>query len=271
MQEEFVRPEKPKWATLLQEAVNTPGLVNPCYNRFHDYSISNTVWAIWQCMGRGIAPGPIAPYSRWQAMGRQVRKGEKALSMLMPVTIHKGKGKGADRADADKADKEDWLTVFVVKNRWFVLAQTDGLDLPPAPLPDWDRAKAADALGLTQVAYDSIDGNSQGYCKGKAFAINPLAVAPHKTAFHEMGHCLLHGGEETDGETQSQKEMEAEAVAMLCLDSLGIVEGQEYARGYIQSWWGAGNPIPDEAARKIFRAADQIVKAGKPEAKSEAE
>ena len=32
-------------------------------------------------------------------------------------------------------------------------------------------------------------------------------------------------------------------------------------RGHIQSWWGAGNPIPDRSAQRILKAADQILRA----------
>ena len=32
--------------------------------------------------------------------------------------------------------------------------------------------------------------------------------------------------------------------------------------GYIQHWWGQGNPIPERSAQRIFKAADQILKAG---------
>src|SRR5262249_55859251 len=38
--------------------------------------------------------------------------------------------------------------------------------------------------------------------------------------------------------------------------------GVECCRGYIQSWWGAGNPIPERSAQRILKAADQILKAG---------
>ena len=58
------------------------------------------------------------------------------------------------------------------------------------------------------------------------------------------------------------REVEAESVALLCLLALGL-SGAEYCRGYIQSWWGAGNPIPERSAQRILKAADQILKAGR--------
>lgn len=62
--------------------------------------------------------------------------------------------------------------------------------------------------------------------------------------------------------------MEAEAVALLCCEALGL-EGAEYARGYIQIWFFEGtgynaDAIPEKSAQKIFRTADQILRAGRP-------
>ena len=56
-------------------------------------------------------------------------------------------------------------------------------------------------------------------------------------------------------------ECEAEAVALLCCAALDL-PGVEYCRGYIQSWWGQGNPIPERSAQRVLKAADQILKAG---------
>jgi hypothetical protein len=58
------------------------------------------------------------------------------------------------------------------------------------------------------------------------------------------------------------KEAEAEATAMLIADALDI-PGADESRGYLQSWWGAGNEIPAESAQRIFGAADKILKAGR--------
>ena len=55
---------------------------------------------------------------------------------------------------------------------------------------------------------------------------------------------------------------EAEAVALLCCESLGL-PGAEYSRGYIQSW-GQGQAFSERSAQRIFHAADQILRAGCP-------
>jgi hypothetical protein len=63
------------------------------------------------------------------------------------------------------------------------------------------------------------------------------------------------------------REVEAEAVAMLCCEALNL-EGADYCRGYIQNWLrpvvaSNGEAIPEKSAQKIFRAADQILRAGR--------
>jgi hypothetical protein len=85
-----------------------------------------------------------------------------------------------------------------------------------------------------------------------------------------LGH--TSEGDFADGETtpRSLREVEAEAVALLCCESLGL-EGADYCRGYLQNWLRRGTgleaeTIPEKSAQKIFRAADQIIRAGRSEA-----
>jgi hypothetical protein len=40
----------------------------------------------------------------------------------------------------------------------------------------------------------------------------------------------------------------------------------EFSRGYIQHWWGSGNPIPERSAQRILKVANQILVAGRPAA-----
>jgi hypothetical protein len=67
---------------------------------------------------------------------------------------------------------------------------------------------------------------------------------------------------DTEATPRNLREVEAESVALLCCESLNL-EGSAYCRGYIQNWM-QGEVIPDESARRIFRAADKILKAGAP-------
>jgi hypothetical protein len=56
------------------------------------------------------------------------------------------------------------------------------------------------------------------------------------------------------------QELEAESVALLCLDALGL-PGAEYCRAYVQSW-AATDDLTDDVASRIMTAADAMLRAG---------
>jgi antirestriction protein ArdC len=215
------------------------------------------VWLIPRNL-RGIDPGPINTYPGWQKLKRQVRKGEKAIWLCMPLT----------RKMKDEASGEDQtvISTFIWKAHWFVLAQTEGEPVAMPEMPAWDKARALTTLNITKAPFTTTDGNVQGYARKREVAISPVAAMPHKTLFHELAHVELGHTAELDFKDSEQtpgnlREAEAEAVAMLLCESLEL-PGSEYARGYIQSWL-KGDVIPEKSAMKIFGAADRILKAGR--------
>lgn len=263
----MTRPTNPRWSELLIEAVERPGLILEAYHRFHGYSLGNQVAALCQCLGRGIAPGPIATLPRWNELGRTVQRGAKALTLCMPVTVKERSERPEHVPSSDPTGPGDRKRIFIWKARWFVLAQTDGGAPPPeVVIPSWDRARALRTLDVQDVPFAHPDGNVQGYARARTVAVSPLAQLPAKTLFHELGHVLL--GHSTAGEAdrldlpKTLTEAEAEAVALLCLEALGL-PGAEYARGYIQAWYGRGTALPDHSAQRIFKAADSILRAGR--------
>ena len=260
----------PKWSALLVEAVNKPGLIMDAYSAFWNYSVGNQILALVQCQLRGIQPGPINTFPKWQTLGRVVKRGERALTLCMPIT--------RKRRD-DESDDEHTFTSFVHKARWFVVSQTIGDELGPVTIPEWDAERALAALSIERIPFDKTDGNVQGFARERQVAINSVAQLPHKTLFHEVAHVLLHTSEgsftDTEHTPRNLREVEAEAVALLCCEALGL-EGADYARGYIQNWLPEGSgssaeAIPEKSAQKIFRAADQILRAGRPSKEQAAE
>jgi len=202
----------------------------------------------------------MATYPKWKELGRHVRKGEKAITLCQPVTVKR------TVASEDSSDDAEVFTRFVWRPHWFVLAQTEGQELAPVPIPAWDKARALAVLDIQDVPFDVTDGNVLGFARGRAIAVSPLNSLPHKTCFHEVAHVLLgHTGEgdQNDGEPtpRNLRECEAEAVALLCCAALDL-PGVECCRGYIQAWWGTGNPIPERSAQRVLKVADRILKAG---------
>src|SRR5437016_10245417 len=80
---------------LLEEAVTKPGTVMKAYSLFWNYSLGNQLLALIQAAQREIPLGPIASYNKWQELGRQVRRGEKAIVLCRPITV---KGKSTETA-----------------------------------------------------------------------------------------------------------------------------------------------------------------------------
>ena len=254
------RPTSKAFTALLQDAVHEPGILSQAYRQFHTYSLGNQLLAMVQCHARELEPGPMATYPRWKELGRYVRKGEKALTLCMPITIKR-------QAEATDDHAEDGVyTRFVYKSCWFVISQTEGEPLPDPETPDWDAARALDALDVQEIPFDHVDGNCLGLARDRLIAINPINPLPHKTRFHELAHVLLgHTAEglQADDETtpRTLRECEAEAVALVCCAALEL-PGVDECRGYIQHWWGQGHEIPEPSARRILKVADQILKAG---------
>lgn len=260
----------PKWSALLVEAVNKPGLIMEAYSAFHNYSMGNQILALVQCQLRGLEPGPINTFPGWQALGRNVKRGERALVLCMPIT-RKRRDENANDSN-EEVKEEHTYTSFVYKPRWFVISQTVGDEFLTPRLPEWEAKQALETLNIEQVAFTETNGNVQGYARKRQVAINPVAQFPTKTLFHEAAHVMLgHTAEadftDTERTPKSLREVEAEAVALLCCEALNL-EGADYCRGYIQNWLCPaigynGDAIPEKSAQKIFHTADQILRAGR--------
>lgn len=248
------------WSELLKKAVTEPGLISKAYNAFYGYSLGNRMHAMCECMERNITPGPIATFKAWQEKGRYVLKGQKAISLCMPVTM-----KGEKERDGVK--EEFTFNRFIFRNNWFVLSQTEGKEVEIPVIPEWKKEIALEKLSIKEIPFDNCNGNIMGFATASSeIAINPLNPMPWKTLFHELAHIVLghtSEGQLADSEETPRdiRELEAESVSLLVCESLGL-PGQEYSRGYIQNWY-KGNEVPEKSAQRIFSAANKILESGK--------
>jgi len=257
------KQEHATWGELLHSAVHTPGKLLAAYTAFHNYSFRNALLALEQCISRRIEPGPLNSYKGWLALSRQVRKGEKGITLCMPMEYKKRVQK-----DDEREEESDEVTrsTFGFRAYWFVLAQTEGETHYEQAIPGFDLDTALQTLNITRTPFDEINGNVQGFAHQREIAVSPIAELPLKTTLHEIAHVVL-------GHTTSQKfvdlehidrnirEVEAESVALICCESLGL-PGAEAARGYIQHWLQGEKEIPNQSAARIFTAAQTILKAG---------
>jgi antirestriction protein ArdC len=105
------------------------------YTAFHNYSFGNALLALEQCIRRNLQPGPLNTYNGWLERKRQVRKGEKGITLCMPMPFKK-----ATQTDGVKDETAEPQTCYAFRFRayWFVLAQTEGEDTPIPPIPGFD-------------------------------------------------------------------------------------------------------------------------------------
>jgi len=247
------------YAELLKEAVTKKGVLSSCYSRFHRYSFANQIWAWAQSCEMNIPLAPIATLKQWNAMGRKVKKGSSAIFLNMPVMI--------DVKDPITKEKTGEVKqLFIPRKNWFFLSQTEGDEyVQEEKIAEWDKDLSLQNLKIEEVPFTMADGNCQGYAEGRSIAINPVAVLPHKTRFHEiahivLGHTLEHKMADSELTPRDIREVEAESVAYILCQLLGL-KGEEESRGYIQSWL-KDKDIEDASARKIFSAVDKILKSG---------
>ena len=255
-----------QWADLLNKAISEPGIISGAYSAFHSYSLGNQIAAAFQLSAKGLPLAPIASFKAWKDKGRSVKKGEKAIALCMPVTM-----KGEDKATGE----EFTFARFVWKNNWFSLDQTEGAEFVHESVsPEWDKQAALLNLDISEGRFEMANGNVQGYASSRTIAVNPLAVLPHKTRFHEIAHIVLgHTAESVMSDSEMTprdiREVEAEGVAYILCTLLGL-PGIAESRGYIQSWLGC-QPLTEKTAQRIFSVADKILKAGKLAATKEGE
>lgn len=176
--------KRPDWSALFHEALTQPGLLSDAYRQFHRYSAGNAMLIALQAMFRGLQLSPVASFKGWLNKGYAVKKGEKALAMVMPVTVS-SRARADDEVDtpvltvsADpsstppgkKSGKKPGgatHTVFMLRRNWFLLSQVEpGPDAQPleeSATPVWSLDQAAQTLGIPLLPFEMMNGNCQGY------------------------------------------------------------------------------------------------------------
>lgn len=216
--------------------------------RFHRYSLYNQILIWIQCP----TAAQVAGYSTWQTFGRQVKKGESAIRILAPLT------------QKDPETKEQKLIGFKPVCV-FDLSQTDGPDLPKKPKPysmdgfSQAQAQALAAKSTFPVEYVDAPLYHFGSTNGKRIKINQnLSPADQAgTLLHEWAHALLHFGSGPGCTLTSQeKELEAESVAFVLCEMLGI-KALEASSNYLVHY-GADEKALAASLKHIAQAVKEI-------------
>ncbi len=235
--------------------------------RFHTYSPTNQLLIWWQ---RPDATR-VAGYQRWQELGRQVRKGEKGIAILAPMTR---KAHGDDCHGKKGCDCPLRLGGFKTAHV-FDVAQTDGEPLPDPIGPETLTGDAPTHLWIalaTQVGEAGFDlrRETTSGCES-AFGVTDytarvVIVRPDlderqacKTLAHELAHVLLHDPARDDsGRARGVKEVEAESVAYVVLRRYGVDDVGCYSFGYLAGWAQGDPRLIEATAERVARTADEI-------------
>ena len=146
--------------TILHIALTQPGVMNQAYRAFHNYSIGNQLLAAVQLLDKGLPLAPIASFNAWREKGRFVKKGEKAISLFMPISVKRRADKDAP-ADSDEAgavgEGSGTFSRFMLRPNWFSLNQTEGDEFTAESItPAWDAATAMAALDITEEPFGLV-------------------------------------------------------------------------------------------------------------------
>ena len=225
--------------------------------RFHRYSFGNVVLIHRQ---RPDATR-VAGFHAWKALGRSVKKGERGIRILAPVTYSR---KAAEELEDGEPGR---LLVGFRGAVVFDVSQTDGQELPEGPTrrltgnaPTESRARLEDvATGFGFRVEDSeLPGSRNGDCSfGERLIRVRMGLAPAqqvKTLAHELAHGILHEG----ADCREVAELEAESVAFIVCAEMGV-DSSDYSFGYVASWAGGA----DEAISQIRESGERISRASR--------
>jgi len=238
--------------------------------RFHAYSLNNVLLIMWQ---RPNATH-VAGYRTWQQLGRQVKKGERAIYIFAPRPYHV-----TMTTDTDEEDTRTGCTFRPVPV--FDISQTDGAPLPTLQTPTLSGEagqEAYDALhtlaiaeGLTVTTHDpDTDGDDrrssyEGYYSARRkliFVKQATPTAMCATLIHELAHYLDPGAHTSPPETS---ETVAEAAAFVVAEAVGI-DTSGYSFPYIAGWTARqdGAALVKQLMARIHPIAQRLLAALEP-------
>ena len=203
--------------------------------RFHNYSAGNVLLILAQ---RPDATR-VAGLRLWNSLGRRVNRGEHGIKIVVPIT--------RKATDETTGDDEHRIVAFSV-GTVFAEDQTSGDDLDPVA-PQLLTGAAPEGLIEKVCALIETEGFTVSF--GDCGTANGLTnwvtrtvtirddlepLAQLKTAIHEWAHCAAHAPEIlTEPVCRGIKEVEAESIAFIVADTLGI-DTSTYSFPYVAHW-----------------------------------
>jgi hypothetical protein len=193
--------------------------------KFRNYSFGNIMLIARQKPDAS----KVAGFRTWNSLGRFVRRAEKGIFILAPMVGKARKNNASEEQPEDAKQNQSRLygfrAVYV-----FDITQTEGKDLPTLTEVHGDVSgyrerlvKFVETQGIALSYSDKIapaKGLSQG---GKITLLSGMQAAEEfSTLAHEIAHEMLHRGDRRTLAPKQVRETEAEAVAFVVCQALGL-------------------------------------------------
>ena len=209
--------------------------------RFHSYSFGNILEIARQKPDATRVAGLYA----WNQLGRKVMKGQKGIRILAPL-IGSRKKKDTEATSRDPAAVNKPVLVGFRAVYVFDVSQTEGAELPgftertTGEVGEYRERLIAftQAQGIEVEFKDSI-APALGMSYGGRISILPgqAPAEEFSTLVHELAHELLHKAERRTATTKTVRETEAEAIAFVVSQTIGLDAGRASA-DYIHLYHG---------------------------------
>lgn len=202
----------------------------------------------------------VAGFQTWRKLGRCVRKGEKGIAIIAPLVRRKSD------EQSEHADDERIIAGFKVAHI-FSEEQTDGEPLPELGSVTGNPSDYLDRLTGFLTAQGIVLEYSNEIAPAKGMATRGkitllLGQTPAEllaTLAHETAHALMHFSERRTETTKRIRETEAEAVAFVVCNAIGLETGTASA-DYIGLYAGDAKLLT-ESLEHVQQAANRILTA----------
>ena len=210
--------------------------------RFTKYSWTNCLLIALQ----RPSASHVAGFKKWLSLGRHVRKGEKGIAILAPVVCKPRRAKDQRESTDESNESATERRLVAFRTAYvFSLDQTDGDDLPEFatvqgdPMHYLENLKSHVAAQGIALDYSAAIAPAQGVSQGGKITLLPnLATASEFSILvHEYAHERMHRNERRIQTTKTVRETEAEAVAFVVCQAIGL-ETNNAAADYIALYQG---------------------------------
>ena len=219
--------------------------------KFHRYSVNNSLLIFCQRPDATLVQG----YHGWRTLGRQVRRGERGITILAPLI----KRESVEERENPEPHVVGFRAVSV-----FDVAQTDGEPLRGMP----ELLQTAHHGQLLQAIHQAIPfpvslvqslNGANGVFNTRARTIAVIeSLAPDmrtKTLLHEWAHGLR---DPADQRSRNEEEVIAEATAYVVASHYGL-DTRRYSVGYVASWSEGDGKSVLKVTEEILRRSQAIV------------